>query len=364
MIPFKYRERLPPYWYENNVAEIHFSATGQESSFQREKIQDIGRQFILPQATYSLDIWDWIYFNEIQVGGHEERRLNIIRKRLSSLPFTLETLRSIGKGAGDLTDIEEDFLQKGIKFHFKNTRTVQVTQLLEDFEVIRPVHVKKVNIAIFDLFVWNMKHQSRSRILSRSKFPSPFLLPIDGTAPIDGTWSSTGKEILHRMRYGYVKRHYFGTPFYFPYSNPIHGWPIGFAGVRSCLRVTLAMQGNFHHQSKLPMRLVQSVLFPGPNLFPIDGTVPVDGKMSFQGGRISVRERIKVKITRINHKVASPDWTDHECYPIKTLPVDGSWAIQGIGATPLQIEQFGGTHKSKIQVRRKDGVCIKRMVIV
>lgn len=364
MIPLKYRELLPPYWYENEVAETHFLAAGQENTFQKEKIQDVGRQFLLPQATYSLDIWDWIYFGETQVGSFEERRLNIIRKRLSSLPFTLETLRSIGKEAGDLTGIEEDFLRKEITFHFKNTRTVHVTQLLEDIEAIRPVHVKKANVTLFDLFLWHIRHQSRNRILSRSKFPGPFLLPIDGTVPFDGTWSSTGKEILHRMRYGYVKRHYFGTPFYFPYSIPIDGWPIGLSEIHSYLRVKFAMRGSFHHQSRLPMRFVQRVLFPGPIEFPIDGTIPIDGKMSLLGGRVSVRERIKVKVTRTSNKVASLHWGENECYPINSLPIDGSWAIQGIGATPLQIEQFGGSHKSRIQVRRKDGVCIKRMVIV
>ncbi|XOS92372.1 hypothetical protein ACLMAB_00305 [Brevibacillus laterosporus] len=110
------------------------------------------------------------------------------------------------------------------------------------------------------------------------------------------------------MRYGYVKRHYFGTPFYFPYSNPIDGWPIGLSGIHSYLRVKFAMRGSFHHQSRLPMRFVQRVLFPGPNEFAIDGTIPIDGKMSFLGGRVSVRERIKVKVTLTSNKVASPHW--------------------------------------------------------
>jgi len=41
MIPLRYREKLPPYWYENEVAETHFVATGGEVDYQREKSKDI-----------------------------------------------------------------------------------------------------------------------------------------------------------------------------------------------------------------------------------------------------------------------------------------------------------------------------------
>lgn len=141
MIPAHYREKLPPYWYENEVAEYHFEGAGGESAFQSEKIAELGKQFLLPYATYSLDVWDWLFFGETKLGTKEERREAIRRKNLAKSRFTLQTLYSIGRAAGNLLEISEDFARKEITFQFSDSQPVKLLTLTRDFERIRPVHV-------------------------------------------------------------------------------------------------------------------------------------------------------------------------------------------------------------------------------
>lgn len=143
MIPLRYREQLPPYWYENQVAETHFVAAGGEFDYQKEKSKDIANQFLLPYATWGLDIWDWIYFGDNQLGSYAERRENIRKKNLAKAKFTISTLTALGNTVGKLRGIREDFANKEIVFEFDALQPVNAVQLSKDFAKIRPVHVKR-----------------------------------------------------------------------------------------------------------------------------------------------------------------------------------------------------------------------------
>lgn len=143
MISERYRQALPPYWYENAVAEYHFEGAGGESDYQAETIQELGKQFLVPYATYGLDVWDWIYFGDTQLGSYEQRRTAIRKKNLAKARFTIATLKTMGNAVGKLLRINEDFQNKEILFEFAASSPVKITAFLEDFERIRPVHVKR-----------------------------------------------------------------------------------------------------------------------------------------------------------------------------------------------------------------------------
>jgi hypothetical protein len=190
MIPERYRKMLPPYWYENHVAMYHFEGGGAELGRQKEKIKELGNQFLLPYATYSLDVWEWIYFGGEDKSGFggiidkslyfdgqanfdgsylfsglavlneseeepepepqpdqpktaEERRAAIRTKYAGKSRFTLRTLKVIGMAAGDLDRVVEDFEHKQLHFRYKPTKSVKTEQLLRDVQRIRPVHVNK-----------------------------------------------------------------------------------------------------------------------------------------------------------------------------------------------------------------------------
>lgn len=122
MIPQRYCEMLPPYWYENHVADTHFQATGGEIDYQKEKSKDVQNQFLLPYATWGLDIWDWMFFGYKQQGTDEGRRLAIRRKNLAKSKFTIPNLMLMGKLAGDIVQIHEDFINKMMTFEFSEDR--------------------------------------------------------------------------------------------------------------------------------------------------------------------------------------------------------------------------------------------------
>lgn len=148
MIPVRYREMLPPYWYENEVAQYHFEGGGGEIDLKKEKTHELGRQFLLPYATYGLDVWDWLFFKDIQFGTNEERRSAIRRRNLEKSRFTLEILRAIGNEAGGLSRIDEAFSRKEIDFYYNNPGIMRTVQLLDDFAKIRPVHVKAAVVTV------------------------------------------------------------------------------------------------------------------------------------------------------------------------------------------------------------------------
>ncbi|PPA84036.1 hypothetical protein C4A75_13175 [Brevibacillus laterosporus] len=146
MIPIRYRQQLPSYWYDNEVARLHLVSTEEEILFQNNKIQELGNQYLLPYATFGLDIWDWIYFGDKRNGTVEERREEIRKKNIAKANFTLDTLYVLGRMAGDLKKVTEDFTNKEIIFEFSGYRSINLMQLAVDFEKIRPVHVLKEKI--------------------------------------------------------------------------------------------------------------------------------------------------------------------------------------------------------------------------
>lgn len=108
MIPEKYREKLPPYWYENEVANHHFPTAAGETECQAEAIIDLTDQFRLSSATWGLDYWEYIY----QVmrrpnDSHETRRARVIAKHRARNSFTPAEAISITQvfSSAALTDI-------------------------------------------------------------------------------------------------------------------------------------------------------------------------------------------------------------------------------------------------------------------
>ncbi|KZE55778.1 hypothetical protein AV540_00040 [Brevibacillus parabrevis] len=141
MIPERYRQMLPPQWYENKVAEYHFEGTATAVDAFAAEREDVLRQFHPWTATWGLDVWDWIYFGQKQLLGVEERRKNIRQKHWARLPFTLATLKTMGQSAGKLESVKEDFENKEIIFEYSGIGPVQLVDLSRNFEEIRPVHV-------------------------------------------------------------------------------------------------------------------------------------------------------------------------------------------------------------------------------
>ncbi|MBN6186302.1 hypothetical protein JQN58_04795 [Aneurinibacillus sp. BA2021] len=143
MIPLRYREVLPPYWYEVDIAERHFAVMEAEMDERQKKMDELRDQFILQRATYALEIWEWIYFRKVQSGSLSERREAIRKKRWAKRPFKLPVLRLIGSQYGNLLDVREDFLAKEIYFEYAASESIDLKRLYEDFEYIRPVHIKR-----------------------------------------------------------------------------------------------------------------------------------------------------------------------------------------------------------------------------
>ncbi|MMZ48597.1 hypothetical protein D1872_102720 [compost metagenome] len=143
MIPLRYRKVLPPYWYEIDMAERHFSVMEKEMN-DREKItNELRDQFILQRVTYALEVWEWIYFRKVQSGSFAERREAIRKKRWAKRPFKLPVLRLIGSQCGKLLDVREDFLSKEVYFEYVANEGIDLKRLYEDFEYIRPVHINR-----------------------------------------------------------------------------------------------------------------------------------------------------------------------------------------------------------------------------
>jgi len=148
MIIEKYRRMLPPYWYENKIAEYHFEAADLELSEQQKKINELRDQFFPMTATYSLDVWDWIYFGRKQFMPDNQRRQALMEKYWSRVSFTPAVLRNLGLDASSLkiVTVEELFTTKRIRYTFKQEDTVDLNKLVTSFEKIRPVHAVGIDL--------------------------------------------------------------------------------------------------------------------------------------------------------------------------------------------------------------------------
>lgn len=143
MIPIRYREVLPPYWYENEVAGWHFGVMEEEIDLRGKKMNELVDQFLLQRATWGLGLWEWIYFRTDQIGTITQRREAIRRKRLAKKPFKLPILRQLGSQYGKLLQVKEEFLAKEIHFEYDSSSPINVAGLFDDFEYIRPVHINR-----------------------------------------------------------------------------------------------------------------------------------------------------------------------------------------------------------------------------
>ena len=143
MIPIRYREVLPPYWYENEVAGWHFGVMEEEIDLRGKKMNELVDQFLLQRATWGLGLWEWIYFRKDQMGMITQRREAIRRKRLAKKPFKLPILRQLGSQYGKLLQVKEEFLAKEIHFEYDSSSPINVAGLFDDFEYIRPVHINR-----------------------------------------------------------------------------------------------------------------------------------------------------------------------------------------------------------------------------
>ena len=142
MIPERYRQMLPPQWYENKVAEYHFEgAATAVDAFAAER-EDVLRQFHPWTATWGLDVWDWIYFGQKQLLGVEERRKNIRQKHWAYLGFTPSVLRAIGYSSSAFKRVRmiEDFEKKVIRYVYPVEDRFDTKNAVQAVEKIRPVH--------------------------------------------------------------------------------------------------------------------------------------------------------------------------------------------------------------------------------
>ncbi|MDO7908419.1 hypothetical protein Q5741_18625 [Paenibacillus sp. JX-17] len=143
MIPQRYREVLPPHWYENEIAEWHFGIMEEAVDTHEAKLEELQGQFLLQRATWGISVWEWMYFHQVQSGTLEQRREAIRRKRLAKRPFTLPALRQMGAQYGKLQVVVEKFEDKEIHFEYAANAPINVNGLQTDFEYVRPVHIKQ-----------------------------------------------------------------------------------------------------------------------------------------------------------------------------------------------------------------------------
>lgn len=192
MIPLRYREMLPPYMYELDMAERHFSVMEKEIDDRDGLIDDLTNQFLLQRATWALPLWEWMYLHQEQIGSMLQRRELIRRKKLSKLPFRLPVLRMIGSKYGKLIDVQEDFASKTIRFIYATDAAFDAGALLADFEYIRPVHVNRAVPAIRTAFHHVFGQRYRLRFHSRVSFFGGKPWYLDGVQLLDGTASLSG----------------------------------------------------------------------------------------------------------------------------------------------------------------------------
>lgn len=148
MIPKRYRGMLPAYWYEIDMAERHFSLMQDEMELREQKIDELSNQFILPMATWSLWIWEWIYFRRKMNGSDSYRREGIRQKRWGNSPFRIAVLRDLGNQHGKLLEIKEDFINNDIEFQFSTEESIDQESLRRNIEYIRPVHVRNLVVSL------------------------------------------------------------------------------------------------------------------------------------------------------------------------------------------------------------------------
>ncbi|GED68693.1 hypothetical protein BRE01_23950 [Brevibacillus reuszeri] len=148
MIPEKYRKMLPPYWYENRVAEYHFEGAATPVEYYAEKRNDLRQQLFPLSATWGLDYWDWTYFGKKQSSSLEQRRKNIQQQHWAYLGFAPEVLRAIGiaSSEGKRVEMIEDYPTKLIRYVYPIHDRFDIRHAVTAVEKIRPVHCNGVGV--------------------------------------------------------------------------------------------------------------------------------------------------------------------------------------------------------------------------
>lgn len=148
MILEKYRKMLPPYWYENRVAEYHFEGAATPVDHYSEKRDELNQQLFPLSATWGLDYWDWIYFGKKQSSNLTQRRKNIQQQHWAYLGFAPEVLRAIGIASSEGKKVEmiEDFPNKLIRYVYPIEDQFDIRHAMSSVEKIRPVHCNGVGL--------------------------------------------------------------------------------------------------------------------------------------------------------------------------------------------------------------------------
>ncbi|MCM3699183.1 putative phage tail protein [Paenibacillus macerans] len=192
MIPLRYREMLPPYMYEIDMAERHFGVMELEINDRGSTIDDLSNQFLLQRATWALPLWEWMYLRGEQIGTYEQRRELVRRKKLSKLPFTRTTLRALGARYGKLIDLREDFAAQTITFVYSIDSVLDFARLYADFEYIRPVHINRAVPAIRTDFRHIYSQCYWVHLRSRVRYFGGRPWYLDGVQLLDGMASLSG----------------------------------------------------------------------------------------------------------------------------------------------------------------------------
>ena len=99
MIPVRYREVLPPYWYENEVAGWHFGVMEEEIDLREKKMNELVDQFY-----FSGRPGGWASGNGFISGRIRSERLQNAEKRFggSVWPRNHSNFRSFGSSVHNM----------------------------------------------------------------------------------------------------------------------------------------------------------------------------------------------------------------------------------------------------------------------
>lgn len=142
IVPLKYRERIPQFYYEDKLFAALFDAVDPEITLHEERGKDIALQFHLQKVTWGLPVWEKIHNIKPATSDPVERRRAIEEKENAKLPFKPEVLRSVANSASKLktAEIEEDFARQIIRFIFQLEDTVDIVWLRKMYEKMRSIH--------------------------------------------------------------------------------------------------------------------------------------------------------------------------------------------------------------------------------
>lgn len=394
-------KRMLGYWpaiyRDSYILQAIYQANGQEMD-DLDVLTDEVRLQLFPQtATWGLRIWEQsLGLPVIESQPLELRRAKVESRLMTRYPITRAQMENIvnqfvSNKSAQISVYPERY---AFRVEIPAGDFVWIDALVDAVHYAKPAHLT-FYLLLRLIHKRLIESRVRYRVVQRVKFPGPFLVPIDDSIPIDGSWSSNGREIGHRSR----------ITLHAPQHVHINNSRNHFSNL------------VLRHQQKVSQarsKVVHRVKFPGPLLLAIDGSAPIDGSWSSNGREIAHRQHIAVAATphtfqsgsgsgfrvtakRPNEKgvrtrvamvttvVGSSlhqrrkrvimtsvfrtggrieGWGETDYYPIKHLPIDGSWAIQGTAVAPLEVIAADRSQsRSRIAVYTADGVCTKRILV-